>query len=98
MLSKIKAFFAKLFSKKQPSVSVEEQVLENQDTTTTTQLVVDNATAGFVPPADVELPDNLKGIPANIAAAKLTFEEPAPAIVPTLRADKKSKSKKKKKS
>jgi hypothetical protein len=96
MLSKIKAFFAKLFSKKQPSVSVEEQVLENQDTTT--QLVVDNAVADFVPPADVELPDNLKGIPANIAAAKLTFEEPAPVIVPTLRADKKSKSKKKKKS
>jgi len=96
MLSKIKAFFAKLFSKKQPSVSVEEQVLENQDTTT--QLVVDNAVTDFVPPVDVELPDNLKGIPANIAAAKLIFEEPAPAIVPTLRADKKSKSKNKKKS
>jgi len=34
MLSKIKTFFAKLFSKKQPSVSVEEQVLENQSATT----------------------------------------------------------------
>jgi hypothetical protein len=96
MLSKIKAFFAKLFSKKQPSSFVEEQVLETQDTTT--QPVVDNAVTNFVPPVDVELPDNLKGIPANIVVAEVTFEEPAPTIVTSFKADKKSKSKKKKKS
>jgi hypothetical protein len=95
MLSKIKAFFAKLFSKKQPSVSVEEQVLENQNATTE---LINSVEASPVASIEVELPDNLKGIPANIAASEVTFEEPAPAIVPTFKADKKSKSKKKKKS
>jgi tripartite-type tricarboxylate transporter receptor subunit TctC len=42
--------------------------------------------------------DNKPGASGNIAASEVTFEEPAPAIVPTFKADKKSKSKKKKKS
>jgi len=88
MLSKIKAFFAKLFSKKQPSFSVEEQVLNDWAA----------AQPVMVPTAEEELPDNLKGVPVSTTTNEVSFEEVPPAIDMVPKVNKKSKSKKKKKS
>lgn len=93
MLSKIKAFFAKLFSKK---LSVEEQVLNDW---ATTQPVVEAANIpGLVVATEEELPDNLKGVFTSTTTNEVSFEEAPPAVDMVSKVNKKSKSKKKKKS
>ena len=93
MLSKIKAFFAKLFSKK---LSVQEQVLNDW---AAAQPVVQPAIETVpVIAVEEELPDNLKGVSISTITNEASFGETPPAIDIVPKANKKSKSKKKKKS
>lgn len=48
--------------------------------------------------AEEELPDNLKGVPVSTTTNEVSFEEVPPAIDMVPKVNKKSKSKKKKKS
>jgi hypothetical protein len=76
MISKIKAFFAKLFSKKQPSVSVIQKAFKPQFAT-----VLSTGTDPVVAVED-ELPDNLRGVMVSTAASETpTAAVRAPKVV-----------------
>ena len=76
MISKIKAFFAKLFSKKQPSVPVIQKAFKPQFAT-----VLSTGTDPVVAVED-ELPDNLRGVMVSTAASETpTAAVRAPKVV-----------------